>query len=279
MQPAPFLYDVHLENCEAMEDRLHPSRSLPTEPGQERQASLPGPSDQRPPTNAISTDRNIADAEADARLQADARLRDALALNNFVGPEYVLFEEDLVRYGSSVLMAELTSGLIFSKCAQKGIRLPRWRLSSQDCEELVYDTLARALPFFRRIALVEGRWRPEGGATLKTFFINFLPYQFANAYREWRKCQETDAGQHEEALDAMPCPRPGPQDLYLQREAIRVGLGAIEPENARIALVLTEDGYDQDEIAEILGTTRRSVEGLLHRHRKKIEAPRKQGGR
>lgn len=262
-----------------MEDRLHPSRSLPAEPGQERRASLPGPSDKRPPTNAVSTDNNITDPEVDARLQADARLRDALAVNGFAGPGYGVFEEDLVKYESSALMAELTSGLIFTKCAQKGIRLPRWRLSPQDCEELVYETLARALPLFRRRALVGGGWRPEGGATLKTFFMNFLPYQFANAYREWRKGQETDIGQHEGAPDAMPCPLPGPQEIYLQREAIRDGLAAIESENVRAALVLTEDGYDQNEIAEILSTTRRSVEGLLHRHRKKIEAPRKQGGR
>jgi hypothetical protein len=185
-----------------MKDRLHPSRSLPTEPGQEQQASLPGPSDQRPQTDAVSNE-NITDPEADARLQADARLRDALAVNDFAGPEYVLFEEDLVRYGRSVLMAELASGLIFTKCAQKGVRLPRWRLSSQDSEELVYDTLARALPIFRRKALVEGRWQPEGGATLKTFFVNFLPYQFANAYREWRTFQDTGAGQCEDAPDAM----------------------------------------------------------------------------
>ena len=39
-------------------------------------------------------------------------------------------------------------------------------------------------------------------------------------------------------------------------------------------LVLSEDGYDQDEIAEIIGdgATRRTVEGLLHRHRQKIAA-------
>jgi DNA-directed RNA polymerase specialized sigma24 family protein len=262
-----------------MEDRLHSSRSLPAEPGQEQRASLPGTSDQRPPTNPVSADGDITDPEADVRLQADARLRDALAVNDFAGPEYVAFEEDLVKFGSSALMAELTSGLIFTKCAQKGIRLPRWRLGPQDCEELVYDTLARALPLFRRMALVEGRWRPEGGATMKTFFMNFLPYQFANAYREWRKDQDADAGQHEDVPEAMPCPRPGPQEIYLQREAIRDGLAAIESENVRAAVVLTEDGYDQDEIAEIIGTTRRSVEGLLHRHRKKIEAWRKQGGR
>jgi len=262
-----------------MEDRLHSSRSLPAEPGQEQQASLPGPSEQRPPTSTLSTDGNTTDPESDARLQADARLRDALAANDFAGPGYVAFEEDLVRYGSSALIAELTSGLIFAKCAQRGIRLPRWRLSPQDCEELAYETLARALPLFRRIALVGGRWRPEGGATLKTYFKNFLLYPFANAYREWRKDQETDAPQHEGIPEDMPCPRLGPQEIYLEREAIRDGLAAIESRNVRAALVLAEDGYDQDEIADILGITRRSVEGLLHRHRKKIEAPHKQGAR
>lgn len=38
-------------------------------------------------------------------------------------------------------------------------------------------------------------------------------------------------------------------------------------ERTRAALVLTDFGYTQDEIAEVLGVTRRAVEGYLRRHR------------
>ena len=66
----------------------------------------------------------------------------------------------------------------------------------------------------------------------------------------------------------------------LQRQQIRDGLMAIQPEKTRMALVLTEDGYDQQEIAEVIGdgATSRTVEGLLRRHREKIAVIREQEG-
>jgi DNA-directed RNA polymerase specialized sigma24 family protein len=51
----------------------------------------------------------------------------------------------------------------------------------------------------------------------------------------------------------------------------------IENPKTRAALVLTEDGYEQDEIAEILGITRRAVEGLLRRHRRRLAAGSEKG--
>ena len=63
-------------------------------------------------------------------------------------------------------------------------------MTPEDREDLAVETVARALPFFRQRALVEGGWKPEGGASLSTYFVNFLPFQFANAYREWHRNQK-----------------------------------------------------------------------------------------
>jgi DNA-directed RNA polymerase specialized sigma24 family protein len=241
-------------------------------------ASQAGPSglpDQRPPTN-------IDNASRSERLAADAQLVSELAAVGFAGPPYAVFEEELVNYAYPVMMAMVRSGMIFTKCGQRGIRLPRWRLTPQDIEELVNDTLARTLPVFRQKALVEGGWRAAGGTVLTSSFVNFLPYQFANAVREWHKNQEQeDTERYEDVSEILTSPALGPEALVLQREEILVGLEAIESEATRVALVLSEDGYDQDEIADILGdgATRRSVEGLLYRHRRKLSVGSEQEGR
>ena len=65
--------------------------------------------------------------------------------------------------------------------------------------------------------------------------------------------------------------------MAAQHDTIRRGLAGIENPKTRAALVLTEDGYEQEEIAMILGITRRSVEGLLRRHRSRLAAENQNG--
>jgi DNA-directed RNA polymerase specialized sigma24 family protein len=248
-----------------MEDRLPMGRSLPVEPGLAQQAGLPELPDQRPTTDTDTS----ASAE---RLEADAQLVRALAAGGFVGPEYAVFEEDVADYGIATMKAMLKSGLIFIKCAQRRLMLPRWRMTPEDHEELAVETVGRALPVFRRKALMEGGWKPAGGASLKTYFVNFLPHQFANAYRAWHRDQGGDAVRYEDISELVPALDLGPEQVVLQRQEILSGLAAVEPEKTRAALVLSEDGYDQEEIAEIIGdgATSRTVEGLMRRHRQKI---------
>jgi DNA-directed RNA polymerase specialized sigma24 family protein len=248
------------------------SRSLPVEPGLAQQAGLPELPDQRPTTDTDTS----ASAE---RLEADAQLVRTLAAGGFAGPEYTAFQEDVADYGIATMKAMLKSGLIFIKCAQRGLKLPRWRMTPEDHEELAVDTVGRALPVFRRKALVEGGWKPERGASLKTYFVNLLPYQFANAYRAWRGDQEGDAVRYEDISELAPASDPGPEQVVLQQQEILDGLAAVESAKTRAALVLSEDGYDQEEIAEIIGdgATRRTVEGLLRRHREKIATREREG--
>ena len=74
-----------------------------------------------------------------------------------------------------------------------------------------------------------------------------------------------------------PGTRRGPADTSVMYDEIRRGLAEIENPRTQAALVLTEDGYQQEEIAEILGITPRAVEGLLRRHRKRLPAQSQEG--
>jgi DNA-directed RNA polymerase specialized sigma24 family protein len=214
-----------------------------------------------------------------SRLEADALLRDALAAQGFTGPAYGMFEEELVKYGRAVMMGLLISGEIFARCRRRGIGLAGRSLSPQDREELAEETVARALPVFRRSALVEGGWRPERGADLRSYFAGALLPHFANAYREWWSGQEKDADCYGDVPDGVPSPDLGPEQIVMLREEVRAGLATVDSGMTRAVLVLNEDGFDQDEIAEILGVTARSVEGLLYRSRVKIKARRGRRGR
>ena len=81
-------------------------------------------------------------------------------------------------------------------------------------------------------------------------------------------------------LPELPSPAPGPDDIAMQRDEIRRGLAAIENKRARIAVVLSAEGYEQEEIAEVLGpdVSARSVEGLLRRHRSRVAGRGEKGG-
>ena len=69
----------------------------------------------------------------------------------------------------------------------------------------------------------------------------------------------------------------GPDESSAQYDTIRRALNEIENPRTRAALVLTEEGYQQEEIAEILSITQRAVEGLLRRHRRHLAARNQKG--
>ena len=57
------------------------------------------------------------------RRAADQQLRDELAVYDFSGPKYQRFEEELARYGTSVLRAWAYSGYVFKLVSSRGFTL------------------------------------------------------------------------------------------------------------------------------------------------------------
>ncbi len=222
---------------------------------------------------SLPADSDLLAENAD-RLQADAELRDLLAGEGFSGAAYAVFEEELARYGLQVMRGWLREGYIFAQCRKAGVRLERRPIPHGDHEDLAQDVVAGALPAFQQKALREGGWRPDGGASLKTYFAGSLCFQFANVWR--RRLRDKDpAAVPDQPLDALQAevatPDPGPAETFLRRDEIRQGLASIPDKRTRLAVVLAEDGYQHDEIAELLGpdVSPRAVEGLLRRHRQR----------
>jgi DNA-directed RNA polymerase specialized sigma24 family protein len=263
--------------------------STPTPAGMGSQSLQRSPGDHSVDLSAdLDSAEDAEHAEHAERLEADRRLRDALAAANFTGPAYAAFEKEYVAFGLEQMTALLRSGYIFARCREIDLYLPTRRIPARDRKELALETVERAVPWFKARGLEQGGWQPELGASLKTYFTRALLYQFANVWRKYLKTAEEyrlRAAQESAllvSLEALPydigSPGPDPADIFMQREDIRHALASIEArtqearKRTQAVLYFTENGYSQAEIAEILGTTRGAVEGLLRRHRERIAA-------
>lgn len=208
---------------------------------------------------------------ADSRLDADRELVRFLAKHGFIGPAYRKFEEEIVRYGIAVIGAWMRQRLIFDKCCNIGIMLPRpdtW--SEEDRYELTLETVGRAAVKLHS-DLVDKIWDPDKGASLNSYFIRGCLYEFAGIYRAWhrleaqRRNESSILVEHEDLIDNMP----GPEEMAITQAELGRGMRNIRGKKVRIALVLAAYGYTYSEIAHILGegATERSVEGMLYRQR------------
>jgi len=211
--------------------------------------------------------------ERKAQRIRDQQLVDRLGHRGFTGPEYATFAGEFAAYGMSICRAWLTSGIIFSFCARRGrsIGRPPNRWSADDRHELALETVAVALKEFRERALVQRQWSPDGGASLKTYFIGTCLFVFPNVFRTWQRGEDrwsqVDLG--EPLLDREGSPHDDPASVVPLRVDVTAELRNLDPRTAAV-IVLTAERYTQQEIAEVLGTSIRAVEGILNRHRHRL---------
>lgn len=217
--------------------------------------------------------------ESVARRMADAQLVAELRRDGFAGPRYDELQTALWRYAISVVSAWVHSGYIFSACAR--IKRPV-RADEQIREllredhyarhDLVSDTIASMALRFREDAFVRGGWSPMGGASLTTYYVNAVVRAFPNEYRKWKTDHDNwNKPFRRSARTYDPTPDPtqdpgvlGPGNAYVLHE-----LRKLKPrERAIVALAIIER-LPYVEIAEIMRTTERAVEGVIHRWLKK----------
>lgn len=213
---------------------------------------------------------------------ADLALVEYLEQLGFEGAEFDAFSERLIEHGLRVVHAWIINRKIFAECARRGIKLgdPPLDWSEDERHDIVQDTVLRAFNRFKRTALHARKWKPEGGASLRTYFIGTCLYAFADEYRAWldrRNAQRMEIRNLALQLGASP-PVPTHQRvgaLALDRAAARSALQALHDRDPRLAKIIALDaeGYPHDEIATLLndGTSTRAVEGALYRHRCRIE--------
>ncbi|MFJ8787024.1 hypothetical protein [Streptomyces sp. NPDC102476] len=215
------------------------------------------------------------------RRMADQQMVTLLSESGFAGAHYGRFEEELARYGISVLRGWLYSGYVFKLVASRGFDLKPHELELEELahdsdlrEELAMMTVARALPVFRQRALVETGWRADGGASIATYFMGASAYEFPNEYRRhrvqqkrWHRGRATEEITTEDRFVVR-----GVADDVLGRLRVLQDLRDIDDPRTRAAVALTIDGYTQEEIQQLVDAkSTRAVEGLLYRWRTKAK--------
>ncbi|WP_148088861.1 RNA polymerase sigma factor [Saccharothrix texasensis] len=224
-------------------------------------SSAPGQSDQH------SLDLQL-------RLAADQKLVDELRQGNFRGPAYDYFVRILAEYGLAVMRSMIRSGSIFDKIAKIGrpVATPL-RLPVEGVEDLAAETVASALVEFRRGALVEGKWRSEGGSSLKTYFVGTCILSFSNVYRRYQRewgdhplVTPSDPAELQEIADSKYVTR-SPEETVVDRSLSDWILNHFDATTAKVLVMKFAADLTHAEVAQILNISVRAVEGRIRRAR------------
>lgn len=256
----------------------------------------------------VETFSDTHEARRMAQLEADVDLVTRLMYGGFTGRDWQECAERLAGYGLMVLTAWVITGRIMQRCLEKGYGPLEGSsaIRNQDAaEELAGETVAVALEKFRDTVLARGKWDPNRGASLRTFFIGQCLIRFPNVYRRWLTENRARAKDREViSLENLPQGPEGSRDLdevgelasggLEGRPAIKFGLPVPDDNPARHAVdrvearrwlnqiptddqaifTLTADGLEQEEIALLLGRRETAVRSKVFRTRKRLNTAR-----
>lgn len=132
------------------------------------------------------------ETEREQRRLVDAQVVDILRADDFEGPLYDEFEAKLVTYASAVVEFWVRTGQILRRAAERGRAVPekhadrlRRSLTPDDLPRLVAEVVGEGFHLFRTDGLIGGKWKPSGGASLRTYLTNACAMRFKDVLRRW----------------------------------------------------------------------------------------------
>jgi DNA-directed RNA polymerase specialized sigma24 family protein len=234
---------------------------------------------------AAEQDDAVRQAAKPVDLRAgDAELFEELRKRGFAGPAYVRFRDELAKYGQAVTRAWIRSGVMFAECASRNqsVGLRPAGIEDHDIEYLADDTVTRALQKFRARALEGTGWRPDGRASLKTYFMTGCILSFVDSYRAWQRQQREQQEWSERIRDDDPSeddfradPAAEPEARLITKSELAQLLQPLKPRD-RMMMILHLQGYKAGEIADIVAgllgedLQPHSVDQALSRARERI---------
>lgn len=207
----------------------------------------------------------------EARLRADSDLVMRLGLVGYTGPEWDAVAERLAGYGLRVLTAWILNGTIKAKCVEKGWAGP-WHEDLRDYElasDLATLTVVVALTKFRDSVLIPGRWSPNGGASLATYYVGQCLLRWGNVYQEWAREEKTRIALPPRDWTGMDASSDGSINNLLDR--LELDETAPQRSEARQILELKDNGFSWEEIAAVMHKSVGSVRGTVRRLRESIQ--------
>ncbi len=133
---------------------------------------------------------------------ADQEMVLTLQLHEFGtgSPEWKAFASALAEYGYSVFMGWLITGSVYRMAASqmkgKGVmglgKIPDdLRLVGDDAHALASEVVIKSIDAFRRKTLMNPdpakRWKVNGGASIKTFFIGRCLMELPDVFEQWNR--------------------------------------------------------------------------------------------
>lgn len=151
------------------------------------------------------------------------------------------------------------------------------RSSEAERDALAVDVIAAAVDAFHRRALLERKWSPTGGASLRTWFIGTCALNFPRAYRRWSSNRVDRLARvalsHDLDLDMVGTRVaawvPDPATVVVDRDDLRAIVDLAQP-TTRLILGMIMEGWSHAEIAAELELTVKAVEGRIYRLRQRV---------
>ncbi len=204
-----------------------------------------------------------------SELDGVAELWHRLDAGTFAGPGFDQFQDALARYALAALAQMTTTRQIIPRLQRLGRPAPSaLPTAPEDVGEVVNDAVTDGLRLFRRHAMAGNGWSPELGASITTYFVNACLLTYPNALRRWQRAAAWR--QREITMPALPEPQIVDfAESIADHAALQTLLRALTSRERAIMLLLA-DGLPRDRIAEIMGMSRRAVDGIVYRARRKL---------
>ncbi|MEV0695870.1 hypothetical protein [Streptomyces sp. NPDC050388] len=241
------------------------------------------------PAGLLSLEHTLAGAAQDEARRlgsraVDARIVDLLRADNFQGPRYEKTTTRLMEYGWLTINKWTGTGEIFVQARRVGrpvslhMTAPGW--NADDRAEVTTDTVIAGLDLFLEHGLIRGKWTPDGGASLTTYFVGACIRSFHRVYDRWfRGVQMGQAeldrpvADHDGASADREIPDQRATDPFYAaatHEEIKCILPCITDTKVRRGLALRALGYTQQQAAVEVGLTEKALEGRIGRLRARI---------
>lgn len=210
-------------------------------------------------------------------------------------PEWQVFANALAEYGYAVFKGWLISGVVYEMAAQHGggrgvfglEKIPEGlRLWPDDAHAVATDLVIRSIAVFRERTLMnprpDKRWRPDGGASIKTFFVGRCLMELPDTYRRWAR-QENRFRQEGALYAALEREESPGQHIDTESAGSAAAtLRGLRQDNDRTTMAMFElqsAGYSYDEIADMLtsvgiGMTKAQVRTRMSRARSAARSTR-----
>ena len=207
-------------------------------------------------------------------LEADKDRLNRLMWSGYQGRAWDDAVDWLCLYGVAVLQVWIRRGQLNAKLRARGLgTLPHTTHYRDPAEaaSLAHETVARAIIAFRDTVLIPGRWNPDKGASLRTYFVGQCLMQVRNPYRRGVPQLEVQVEAQERA-DVDTWLTEDPAHVAAIRDEVSRALDQITDPVLRNMVVLVAADLPYREVGRILGVSEDSVRKRLYRLHQRIGA-------